>query len=50
LAATLSGLKKILKEKSTSGFLNWRGMDRVKRFNCMIDLFSIEGIETENDL
>jgi hypothetical protein len=49
-AATLSGLKKTLTEKTTSRFLDWGGMDRVRRFDDIVDLFSSEGIETEDDL
>jgi hypothetical protein len=49
-AATLSGLKKTLTEKTTSRFLDWGGMDRVKKFDDIVDLFSSEGIETEDDL
>ena len=50
VAATLSGLKKTLMEKTTSGFLDWGGMDRVKRFDDIVDLFSSEYIETEDNL
>jgi hypothetical protein len=31
-AATMSGLKKILIERTASDFLDWRGTDRVNRF------------------
>jgi len=50
VAATLSGLKKTLMEKTTSGFLDWDGVDRVKRFDAIVDLFSSVRIETEDDL
>jgi hypothetical protein len=49
-ANTLSGLKKTLLEGTTTDFLDWRGMDRVKRFDDIVNLFSSEGIETEDDL
>ena len=49
-AATMSGLKKTLTERTTSGFLDWRGMDRVTRFDDIVNLFSSESIETEDDL
>jgi hypothetical protein len=49
-AATMTGLKSILAEKTTTKFLEWRGMDRVKRFDDIVDLFSSESIETEDDL
>jgi hypothetical protein len=49
-AATMSGLKKTLMERTTSGFLDWRGMDRVKRFDDIVSLFSSESIETEDNL
>ena len=47
-AATMSGLKKTLTERTTSGFLDWRGMDRVTRFDDIVSLFSSENIETES--
>ena len=46
----MSGLKKTLTERTTSGFLDWRGMDRVTRFDDIVSLFSSERIETEDDL
>ena len=46
----MSDLKKNLTEKTTSGFLDWRGMDRVKRFDDIVGLFWSESIETEDDL
>jgi len=49
-AATMSGLKKILMERTASDFLDWRGMDRVNRFQAIVDLFSSENIETEENL
>lgn len=49
-AATMFGLKKILIERTASDFLDWRGMDRVNRFQDIVDLFSSESIETEDDL
>jgi|WetSurMetagenome_2_1015567.scaffolds.fasta_scaffold234092_2 hypothetical protein len=49
-AATMSGLKTTLAEKTTTKFLDWRGMDRVKRFDDIVGLFSFESIETEDDL
>ena len=49
-AAALSSLKKTLVEKTTTRFLDWGGMDRVKRFDDIVDLFSSESIETEDDL
>ena len=49
-AATLSGLKKTLMERTTTRFLDWNGFDRVKRFDDIVDLFASENIETENDL
>jgi hypothetical protein len=49
-AATMTGLKKTLLERTTSAFLDWRGMDRVKRFDDIVRLFSRENIETEDDL
>jgi hypothetical protein len=49
-AATLSGLKETLIEKTTTRFLDWGGMDRVKRFDDIVGLFSSEGIETDDDL
>jgi hypothetical protein len=49
-AATMSGLKKILRERTTNDFLDWQGMDRANRFQSIIDLFSSENVETEDDL
>jgi hypothetical protein len=49
-AATMTGLKSTLAEKTTTKFLEWRGMDRVKRFDDIVGLFSSESIETEDDL
>jgi len=49
-AATMSGLKKILAESTTTYFLDWKGIDRVKRFDDVITLLSSENIETEDDL
>lgn len=49
-AATMPGLKKILMERTASDFLDWRGMDRVNRFQGIVDLFSSENIETEDNL
>lgn len=49
-AETLSGLKKILMERTVNDFLNWRGMDRANRFQNIVDLFVSEYIESENDL
>jgi thermostable 8-oxoguanine DNA glycosylase len=49
-AATMSGLKKILLGMTASDFLDWRGMDRVNRFREIVDLFSYEKIETEENL
>jgi|SRR3990172_353768 len=49
-AATMSGLKSTLAEKTTTKFLDWRGMDRAKRFDDIVDLFSYESIETEDEL
>lgn len=49
-AATMSGLKKVLTERTTSGFLDWRGKDRVTRFDDIVSLFSSESIETEDHL
>lgn len=49
-AATMSGLRSALAERTTIGFLDWRGTDRAKRFNDIIALLSAEGIETEDDL
>jgi hypothetical protein len=49
-AATLSRLKKILMERTASDFLDWSGMDRVNRFQGIVDLFSSENIETEDNL
>jgi hypothetical protein len=49
-AATMSGLKNTLVEKTTTGFLDWGGLDRVKRFDDIVNLFSSESIETEDDL
>jgi hypothetical protein len=49
-AATLSGLKKTLMERTTTRFLDWNGLDRVKRFDDIVALFASENIETEDDL
>jgi hypothetical protein len=49
-AETLSGLKKILTERTVNDFLDWRGMDRATRFQNIVDLFNSEDLETENDL
>lgn len=51
-AATMSGLKRTLMEIKTSEFLNWGNeeTDRVKRFNDIVVLFSLEKIETEDHL
>jgi len=49
-AATMTGLKQTLLERTTSEFLDWRGMDRVKRFDDIVRLFAHENIETEDDL
>ncbi len=49
-AATMSGLRNLLAEKTTIRFLDWRGMDRVDRFDAIVDLFSAEEVETEDDL
>lgn len=49
-AATMSGLKRTLTERTSSDFLDWRGMDRVKRFENIVGLFSSESIDTEDDL
>jgi hypothetical protein len=49
-AATMSGLKKILMKITSRDFLDWRGMDRVNRFQAIIDLLSSEKIETEENL
>lgn len=49
-ADTLSGLKSALSERTTTSFLDWRGVDRAKRFDDIVSLFSSEGIETEDDL
>lgn len=49
-AATMLGLRSTLAERTTIGFLDWRGADRAKRFDDIVTLFSAEGIETEDDL
>lgn len=49
-AATISGLRNTLAETTAIGFLDWRGTDRAKRFDDIVNLFSAEGIETEDDL
>ena len=49
-ADTIFGLKRILSEKTAIDFLNWRGVDRVKRFQAIVDLLSSEKINTEDDL
>ncbi len=49
-AATISGLKKLLLEKTVNDFLDWRGMDRAKRFQDIVDLFTSEDIDSEEDL
>jgi hypothetical protein len=46
----MSGLKRTLTERTSSDFLDWRGMDRVRRFENIVGLFSSESIETEDDL
>jgi hypothetical protein len=49
-AATMSGLRSILSARTTPSFLDWSGMDRAKRFDNIVSLLSVEGIETEDDL
>ncbi|MEW5801108.1 MAG: hypothetical protein AB1847_03280 [bacterium] len=49
-AATITGLRKLLSEQTVNDFLNWRGMDRAKRFQDIVNLFSSEGIDSEEDL
>jgi thermostable 8-oxoguanine DNA glycosylase len=49
-AATLPGLKRTLMQETTTRFLDWGGADRVRRFDDIVDLFSSESIETEDDL
>jgi len=49
-AKTLSGLKKILMERTVNDFLDWQGMDRANRFQNIVDLFGSEAIETEDNL
>ena len=49
-AATISGLKKMLTERTANDFLDWQGIDRATRFQSIVDLFDSENIETEDDL
>ncbi|NOZ78605.1 MAG: hypothetical protein GXP48_05390 [Acidobacteria bacterium] len=49
-AATMSGLKKTLKDRSASDILNWEGEDRARRFLEIVDLLFSEDVETEDDL
>jgi hypothetical protein len=49
-AVTISGLRRILKERTPNDFLDWQGMDRATRFQSIVDLFDSENIETEDDL
>lgn len=49
-ANTLSGVKKAISENTTSHFLDWKDLDRTKRFEEIVVFFSTEDIETENDL
>ena len=49
-AATMSGLRSTLSERTTTRFLDWSGMDRAKRFDDIVSLLSADGIETEDDL
>ena len=46
----MSGLKKILRERTANGFLDWQGMDRADRFQNIVNLFGSENVETEDDL
>jgi len=48
-AANISGLRRLLSEISITEFLDWRGMDRVKRFKDVVDLLADQGVETEQD-
>jgi hypothetical protein len=49
-ATSTSGLKKILRQRTATGFLDWQGMDRANRFQEIVHLFSSENVETEDDL
>jgi hypothetical protein len=49
-AATMSGLKTTLTERTSVDFLDTRGLDRAERFESIVALFSSEDIETEDDL
>ena len=48
-AATISGLRRLLSEITITEFLDWRGMDRTKRFKEVVDLLSNQGVNTERD-
>lgn len=47
---TTSGLTKLLQSIEVADFLNWRGIERTKRFKLVLDLFTTEGIETQENL
>lgn len=47
---TTSALNELLKKICTREFLNWRGENRIDRFNQVLSLLSDENIETEGNL
>jgi len=49
-ARTTSSALNLLKSIPATEYLSWRGVDRAERFSRVIDLFTVEGIETEAEL
>lgn len=49
-AADMSGLRRLLAERSTVDFLNWPGAERVRRFDDVLTFLFNEGIQAEDDL
>ena len=49
-ATTVTAVLDVLKSVPTVTFLNWSGVDRAERFDCILRLLKSEQVETEADL
>ena len=49
-AVTVSAVANLTGNFSTETFLNWKGRNRIERFENVLQLLRTEGIETESDL
>jgi hypothetical protein len=49
-ATTVTAVLSVLRSVPTVTFLNWSGVDRAERFDCILRLLKSEQVETEADL